>query len=65
MFMHSNLEVRIQLTKTGNRVVKPTLGLATQGHKPLTLAAHRDLHLISFSHWRQWDRGEVSYIGLL
>ena len=43
MFM---LEDRIQLTKTGNRVAKPTLGLATQGHKLLTLAAHRVLHLL-------------------
>ena len=45
MFKLSILEDRIQLTKTGNRVVKPTLGLATQGHKLLTLAAKEGLHV--------------------
>ena len=45
MFMLSILEDRIQLTKTGNRVVKPTLGLATQGHKLLTLATKDGLHV--------------------
>ena len=45
MFKLSILEDRIQLTKTGNRVVKPTLGLATQGHKLLTLATKDGLHV--------------------
>jgi len=45
MFMLSILEDRIQLTKTGNRVVKPTLGLATRGHKLLTVATKYGLHV--------------------
>jgi len=45
MFTLSILEYRIQLTKTGNKVVKPTLGLATQGHKLLTLATKDGFHV--------------------